>query len=146
MNLHAMLTSLTLAASEGGHGGEANLILPDLRSVSFLGLTGWSLLATGILVSLAGLVFGLLISNHLKNLPVHKSMLEVSELIYETCKTYLLTQAKFIAVLWAFIALIMVAYFGYFQGFGPAKLAVILVFSLVGIAGSAGVAWFGIRV
>ncbi|HZZ86365.1 MAG TPA: sodium-translocating pyrophosphatase [Anaeromyxobacteraceae bacterium] len=146
MNLHAMLTSLSLAATEGGHGGEANLILPDLRSVSFLGLTGWSLLATGIVVSLAGLAFGLAISNQLKNLPVHRSMLEVSELIYETCKTYLLTQAKFIAVLWAFIALIMVAYFGYFQGFGPAKLAIILIFSLVGIAGSAGVAWFGIRV
>ncbi|BDG09666.1 sodium-translocating pyrophosphatase [Anaeromyxobacter paludicola] len=146
MNLHAMLSSLTLAATEGGHGGEANLILPDLRSVTFLGLTGWSLLATGIVVSLAGLAFGLAISNQLKNLPVHRSMREVSELIYETCKTYLLTQAKFIAVLWAFIALIMVAYFGYFQGFGALKLAIILVFSLVGIAGSAGVAWFGIRV
>ena len=145
MNLHAMLTSLTLGAAEA-HGGEANLVLPDLKSVTFLGMTGWSLLAVGILVSLAGLAFGLTISNQLKNLPVHKSMREISELIYETCKTYLVTQAKFIAVLWAFIAIIMVAYFGGFQGFGALKLGIILAFSLVGILGSAGVAWFGIRV
>jgi K(+)-stimulated pyrophosphate-energized sodium pump len=115
--------------------------------VQFLGLSGKSLLAIGILVSLAGLALGLSISNHLKNLPVHRSMLEVSELIYETCKTYLVTQIKFIAMLWAFIAVIMVLYFGVLsEGFGPAKVAIILAFSLVGILGSTGVAWFGIRV
>src|SRR5689334_20682110 len=104
MNLSTLVTSLTLAAEH--HGGEANLVLPDLSSVTFLGMTGKSLLAIGILVSFAGLAFGLTISNQLKNLPVHRSMLEISELIYETCKTYLVTQAKFIALLWAFIAVI----------------------------------------
>jgi K(+)-stimulated pyrophosphate-energized sodium pump len=144
MNVSALVSKLNLAAE---HGGEANLVLPDLSSVQFLGLSGKSLLAIGILVSLAGLALGLSISNHLKNLPVHRSMLEVSELIYETCKTYLVTQIKFIAMLWAFIAVIMVLYFGVLsEGFGPAKVAIILAFSLVGILGSTGVAWFGIRV
>jgi K(+)-stimulated pyrophosphate-energized sodium pump len=144
MNVSALVSKLNLAAE---HGGEANLVLPDLSSVQFLGMTGKSLLAIGILVSLAGLALGLSISNHLKNLPVHRSMLEVSELIYETCKTYLVTQIKFIAMLWAFIAVIMVLYFGVLsEGFGPAKVAIILAFSLVGILGSTGVAWFGIRV
>ncbi|OFX22877.1 MAG: sodium-translocating pyrophosphatase [Anaeromyxobacter sp. RBG_16_69_14] len=144
MNVSALVSKLNLAAE---HGGEANLVLPDLSSVQFLGMTGKSLLAIGILVSLAGLALGLSISNHLKNLPVHRSMLEVSELIYETCKTYLVTQIKFIAMLWAFIAVIMVLYFGVLsEGFGPAKVAIILAFSLIGILGSTGVAWFGIRV
>ncbi len=146
MNLSAVLTSLALNAAEKHHGGEANLVLPDLRSVTFLGMTGWSLLAIGLVVCAAGLVFGLAISTRLKNLPVHRSMLEISELIYETCKTYLLTQAKFIAILWAFIAVIIVAYFGFFQEQGAGRIAVILLFSLIGIIGSAGVAWFGIRV
>src|SRR6266568_3880305 len=113
MNLSTLASSLALSAAEHTGGGEANLILPDLSSVSFLGLSGKGLLSIGILVSLAGLAFGLAISRQLKNLPVHRSMLEISELIYETCKTYLVTQAKFIAVLWAFIAVIMVAYFGF---------------------------------
>ncbi len=144
MNMSALVSKFTLAAE---HGGEANLVLPDLTSVQFLGLSGKGLLAIGILVSLAGLALGLSISNHLKNLPVHRSMLEVSELIYETCKTYLVTQIKFIAMLWAFIAIIMVLYFGVLsEGFGPGKVAIILIFSLVGILGSTGVAWFGIRV
>src|SRR6266702_2553138 len=104
MNLSTLASSLALSAAEHTGGGEANLILPDLSSVSFLGLSGKGLLSIGILVSLAGLAFGLAISRQLKNLPVHRSMLEISELIYETCKTYLVTQAKFIAVLWAFIA------------------------------------------
>src|ERR671937_2356403 len=112
MNLSSILTSFTLAASEHG-GGEANLVLPDLSSVQFLGMSGKALLAIGIVVSLAGLGFGLAISAQLKNLAVHRSMREISELIYETCKTYLVTQAKFIAVLWAFIAAIIVAYFGF---------------------------------
>ncbi|MFL5276309.1 MAG: sodium-translocating pyrophosphatase, partial [Myxococcales bacterium] len=147
MNLSSIVTSLTLAAAEHG-GGEANLVLPDLSSVQFLGMSGKALLAIGILVSFAGLAFGLTISNQLKNLPVHRSMLEVSELIYETCKTYLVTQAKFIAILWAFIAAIIVAYFGFLTE--PHKsggeVALILLFSVVGILGSSGVAWFGIRV
>jgi K(+)-stimulated pyrophosphate-energized sodium pump len=144
MNLSSAISSLVVAS-----GGEANLKLPDLASVSFLGgaISGWALLATGLLVSALGLVFGLRASAHLKALPVHKSMLDISELIYETAKTYLMTQFKFIGVLWAFIAVIIVLYFGVLSdGFGPGKVAIILAFSLVGILGSSGVAWFGIRV
>ncbi len=149
MNFSAMLTSVALAAAPHGGGGEANLKLPDLALERFLGgaISGWALLALGFIVAGAGLVFGLSISTRLKNLPVHRSMLEVSELIYETAKTYLITQFKFIGVLWAFIAIIIVVYFGVLsEGFGPGKVAIILAFSLVGIIGSSGVAWFGIRV
>jgi K(+)-stimulated pyrophosphate-energized sodium pump len=144
MNLSSVLSSLVLAA-----GGEANLKLPDLGAERFLGgaVSGSWLLAVGILVSAAGLVFGLSTSARLKNLPVHRSMLEISELIYETAKTYLMTQFKFIAILWAFIAVIIVAYFGFLtEGFTATKVAIILAFSVVGILGSSGVAWFGIRV
>jgi K(+)-stimulated pyrophosphate-energized sodium pump len=144
MNLSSAITSLIVAS-----GGEANLKLPDLASVSFLrgSISGWALLAFGLIVSAAGLYFGLRASAHLKALPVHKSMLEISELIYETAKTYLMTQFKFIGVLWAFIAVIIVFYFGFLsEGFGPGKVLIILAFSLVGILGSSGVAWFGIRV
>ena len=149
MNLPALLTSVALAAAPHAGGGEANLQLPDLAIEKFLGgaISGWALLALGFIVSGAGLVFGLSVSTRLKNLPVHRSMLEVSELIYETAKTYLLTQFKFIGILWAFIAVIIVVYFGVLsEGFGPGKVAIILLFSLVGIVGSSGVAWFGIRV
>jgi K(+)-stimulated pyrophosphate-energized sodium pump len=125
---------------------EADLVLPDLRSMSFLGVSGWSLLLVGIFVSAAGLAFGLLVSRRLERLPVHRSMREVSELIYETCKTYLVTQGKFIAVLWAFIAVIIVVYFGMLRHLPASSVAIILAFSLVGILGSAGVAWFGMRV
>ena len=135
------------AATEQHAGGEANLVLPDLGTVTFLGGTsGRSLLMVGLLVSALGLGFGLLTYGRLKNLPVHRSMLEVSELIYETCKTYLLTQGKFLLILWVFIAVIIGFYFGVLQGFPGGRVAIILIFSLVGIAGSYSVAWFGIRV
>ena len=127
-------------------GGEANLVLPDLGQVEFQGINGRTLLMGGLGVCVLGLVFGLVIFNQLKNLPVHRSMLEISELIYETCKTYLITQGKFILILELFIGVIMVFYFGALQHFAPIKVAIILLFSLVGIAGSYGVAWFGIRV
>lgn len=127
-------------------GGEANLIVPDLSSVSFFGLPGNQLLMSGLAVCLLGMIFGIVILNQLKNAPVHSSMREISELIYETCKTYLITQGKFILILEAFIGVIIVVYFGGFQHFEPAKVAMILLFSLIGIAGSASVAWFGIRV
>src|SRR5215468_4729646 len=131
-------------------GGEANLKLPDLSKVSFLGMDGHKLLLFGILICFLGLLFGLLIYRRLKNLPVHKSMREISELIYETCKTYLVTQGKFLLLLWVFIAVVIVLYFGWLSPV-PGKsvaltLPIILLFSLVGIAGSYGVAWFGIRV
>jgi K(+)-stimulated pyrophosphate-energized sodium pump len=127
-------------------GGEAALKLPDLSSVSFLGLDGHRLLMIGLLFCVFGLGFGMAIFMRLKNLPVHRSMREISELIYETCKTYLITQGKFLMLLWAFIAAIIVLYFGVLRHFEVPRVLIILIFSLVGIAGSYGVAWFGIRV
>jgi len=135
------------AAQPAPHaGGEANLVLPDLGLVEFQGINGRTLLMGGLVVCVFGLAFGLVIYMQLKNLPVHRSMLEISELIYETCKTYLVTQGKFILLLELFIGTIMVFYFGVLQGFAPVKVAIILIFSLIGIGGSYGVAWFGIRV
>ncbi len=164
---------------------EADLVLPDLNSVKFGGVGGRTLLMGGLLICLAGLAFGLFFYQRLRNLPVHRSMLEVSELIYGTCKTYLQTQGKFILILWVFIAAIMVAYFGFLTGphapqpqagsggattapivagtvdkvasgasptapgheiSKPVQVGTILFFSLVGIAGSYAVAWFGIRI
>ena len=127
-------------------GGEAALKLPDLSSVSFLGIDGHRLLMIGLLFCVFGLAFGMVIFVRLKNLPVHRSMREISELIYETCKTYLITQGKFLMLLWAFIAAIIVLYFGVLRHFEVPRVVIILIFSLVGIAGSYGVAWFGIRV
>src|SRR5450432_3546601 len=128
-------------------GGEASLVLPDLGRVSFLGsIPGSTLLSVGIVVCLLGLTFGLVIFRQLRNMPVHKSMREISELIYETCKTYLVTQGKFILLLEIFIGVIMVFYFGVLRHFEPLKVAIILLFSLIGIGGSYGVAWFGIRI
>src|SRR5437879_6308666 len=125
---------------------EANLVLPDLRSVSFLGMTGHSLLIGGLFVCILGGVFGLVMYVRLRGLPVHRSMRDISELIYETCKTYLITQGKFIAVLWAFIAVIMVVYFGALRHYDALRVITIVIFSIVGILGSYGVAWFGIRI
>ena len=143
-----MLLPAFAGAQEHAGGGEASLVLPDLSSVKFLGLDGRSLLMIGLLFCVGGLLFGLVIYKQLKNLPVHRSMLEISELIYETCKTYLITQGKFILLLWAFIAVIISMYFGWLAPVGnvAVTLPIILGFSLVGIAGSYGVAWFGIRV
>ena len=121
-------------------------MLPDLGQVDFQGYNGRTLLMVGLGVSLLGLVFGMVIFVQLRNLPVHRSMHEISELIYETCKTYLITQGKFILLLELFIGVIMVFYFGVLQHFAAVKVAIILFFSLIGIAGSYGVAWFGIRV
>jgi K(+)-stimulated pyrophosphate-energized sodium pump len=127
-------------------GGEANLVLPDLGQVEFNGINGRTLLMGGLGVCVLGLLFGLVIYTQLRNLPVHRSMLDISELIYETCKTYLITQGKFILLLELFIGVIMVFYFGFLQHFAPFKVAIIVLFSFIGIAGSYGVAWFGIRV
>jgi K(+)-stimulated pyrophosphate-energized sodium pump len=141
----------TFAYAQPEHaGGEANLVVPDLSSVNFLGVNGHVLLMFGLLFCIGGMLFGLVIYSQLKNLPVHHTMREISEMIYETCKTYLVTQGKFILLLWAFIAVIIALYFGYLAPV-PGKpiavtLPIILLFSLCGIAGSYGVAWFGIRV
>src|SRR6476660_1006526 len=140
------ISALAQPAHEAG--GEASLKLPDLSQVLFLGIDGHRLLMIGILFCIFGLAFGLIIFVRLRNLPVHRAMLEISELIYETCKTYLITQGKFLMVLWVFIAVVIILYFGWLA---PGKsiavtLPIILLFSIVGIAGSYGVAWFGIRV
>ncbi len=126
--------------------GEADLKLPDLGIVSPMGINGRTLLMAGIGVSILGLVFGLMMYKHLRNLPVHASMLEISELIYETCKTYLLTQGRFLLILEIFIGAVIVLYFGVLSHLSAPIVLIILAFSLIGIAGSYGVAWFGIRV
>jgi len=100
----------------------------------------------GLAVCALGLLFGFLTFTQLRNLPVHRSMLEISELIYETCKTYLITQGKFLVLLEVFIGVIIAVYFGVLEHMEPLRVAIILAFSVVGIAGSYGVAWFGIRV
>jgi K(+)-stimulated pyrophosphate-energized sodium pump len=134
--------------ASGAHpaGGEANLRIPDLSQVSVGGMNSRTLLGLGLGVCVLGLVFGLVIYGQLRRLPVHESMREISELIYETCKTYLITQGKFILLLEVFIGIIILLYFGLLLGFDALKVAIILFFSLVGIAGSYGVAWFGIRI
>ncbi len=148
--LALLLPTIAFAQPEQTGGGEANLTLPDLSTVHFFGMNGHNLLMIGLLFCVGGLLFGLAIYVQLKNSPVHRTMLEISDLIYETCKTYLVTQGKFIMLLWVFIAVIISLYFGILapvQGHPIAvTLPIILAFSLIGIAGSYGVAWFGIRV
>jgi K(+)-stimulated pyrophosphate-energized sodium pump len=138
--------SAKLAGHPTEHKSEAELVLPDLGSVQFLGMGGDRLLLGGLFICILGLLFGLVFYMQLKKLPVHRSMLEISELIYETCKTYLVTQGKFILLLELFIGAIMVIYFGMLRGFDATRVAIIIIASLVGIAGSYGVAWFGIRI
>ncbi|MCX6788424.1 MAG: sodium-translocating pyrophosphatase [Candidatus Jorgensenbacteria bacterium] len=129
------------------HASEAELILPDFRSATFMwGIDGHTLLLWGMLVSALGMLFGLVMFTRVKKLPVHKAMKEISELIYETCKTYLITQGKFLMILEAFIGIIIVAYFGYLRHFEALRVLTILLFSVIGILGSYGVAWFGIRI
>ncbi len=141
--------TLLASAQQPAHsgGGEANLVLPDFNQATFLGgITGFNLLLGGMFVAALGLVFGLLIYRELQNMPVHQSMRDISELIYQTCQTYLVTQGRFLMILELFIGAIIVFYFGYLQHFEFLKVTVILLFSVIGIAGSYGVAWFGIRV
>jgi K(+)-stimulated pyrophosphate-energized sodium pump len=144
--LLTLISSATAPAQEAS--GEAGLKVPDLSQVTFLGIDGHKLLLFGIVFCVFGLIFGLAIYRRLKGMPVHKSMRDISELIYETCKTYLFTQGKFLVFLWLFIAVVIVLYFGVLAPVHPTAvtLPIILVFSVVGMAGSYGVAWFGIRV
>ncbi len=142
-----MLNATINILSSSAHGGEVNLVLPDLSSVTTLGGTsGRLLLGLGLLVCVFGLGFGGWVYRQLRELPVHGSMREVSELIYETCKAYLAKQGKFLMLLWAFIASVIVVYFGFLVKLPWGRVAIVLVFSLIGMAGSYGVAWFGIRV
>ncbi len=130
-----------------GHtpGGEVNIHLPDLNQGDFLGMTGHQILLSGLVVCVLGLLFGLWTYTGVKRLPVHRSMSDISELIYETCKAYLIQQGKFLLILEVFIGSIIVAYFAMI-GFPASRIAIILLFSLIGIAGSYGVAWYGIRI
>ena len=128
-------------------GGEAILFFPIYQCYFFNNsINGHNLLLIGIVICMLGLLFGLAIYMRLKKLPVHRAMREISELIYETCKTYLITQGKFILILEIFIGIIIVLYFGVLSGMEIPRVIIILAFSLIGIAGSYGVAWFGIRV
>jgi len=152
--LSTALTGLTLmlaatsvwAKPPDEAGGEANLKVPDLSQAQFLGTDGHKLLMWGLLFCVFGLLFGLVTYSKLKNLPVHRAMGEVSNLIWETCKTYLIQQGKFLLLLWVFIAAIIILYFGVLTGNSVPQVITILVFSIIGICGSYGVAWFGIRV
>lgn len=135
-----------LAFPAAASASEADLILPNLSDVSFQGITGHNLLLYGLVVCVLGMLFGVTMYRRLKAMPVHRSMREISELIYETCKTYLITQGKFILLLEVLIGAIMVIYFGWLRHFPFDRVVIILLFSLVGIAGSYSVAWFGIRI
>jgi K(+)-stimulated pyrophosphate-energized sodium pump len=146
VTLLAPAGALAQSAPAHGGGGEASLVVPDLSQVHLLGLDGRTLLMTGLVVCGLGFAFGLVIFAQIRALPVHGSMREISELIYETCKTYLVTQGKFLLLLEAFIGVIIVLYFGVLLGFDALKVVTILVFSLIGIGGSYGVAWFGMRI
>src|SRR5437870_3893813 len=142
-----MLLLLAQGAQPEHRGGEVNLVVPDLSRVTFLGgISGPSLLMGGLLIALLGMVFGLVIYKRLRDLAVHASMREISELIYETCKTYLQTQGKFLMILEIFIGTAIIFYFGFLQHLEVYRVIVILIFSVIGILGSYSVAWFGIRV
>jgi K(+)-stimulated pyrophosphate-energized sodium pump len=126
-------------------GGEVNIHLPDLNQGDFLGMTGHQILLSGLVVCVLGLLFGAWSYNGVKNLPVHKSMSDISELIYETCKAYLIQQGKLLLILEVFIGVVMVAYF-WLTGLEASRIAIVILFSLIGIGGSYGVAWYGIRI
>jgi K(+)-stimulated pyrophosphate-energized sodium pump len=139
-----------LSAQEAGvpahrPGGEINLQLPDLNTGDFLGMTGHQILLSGLAVCVLGLLFGLWSYMGVKKLPVHRSMAEVSDLIYETCKAYMIQQGKFLLVLLGFIGSVMIVYF-VLTGLEAPKIVIVLLFSLIGMLGSYGVAWFGIRI
>jgi len=138
----AALTVPSLRASE------SDIKIPDLNAVSFMSgsLTGSAVLLNGLVVCLGGMVFGWMQYIQTRNLPVHSTMSTVSNIIWETCKTYLGQQGKFLAVLWLLIAACMTYYFGSLSGQSAGNVVVILLASILGILGSYGVAWFGIRI
>src|ERR1700733_14537456 len=152
----AFLASPLARAMQAGMGGapvphatgEDSLVVPtaEFAIATFMGVPGRTLLMLGFGVCALGLVFGIVVYSQLKNAPVHKAMLEISELIYETCKTYLITQIKFILLLELFIGVVIVAYYGVIKGESVGVVLIILIFSLIGIAGSCAVAWVGIRI
>ena len=140
----AILQNVPVAASE------ANLKIPDLGNVHFdiqgTSVSGLGLMYAGIVICLLGMVFGWIQYIQTKRLEVHRSMQEVSNLIWETCKTYLFQQGKFLAVLWILIAACIGYYFFFLQKMPAGSVLLILLSSVLGILGSYGVAWFGIRI
>jgi K(+)-stimulated pyrophosphate-energized sodium pump len=147
LTLAVLMSPAVLAqpAPEHRPGGEVNIQLPDLNQGDFLGMTGHGILLSGLVVCVLGLMFGLWTYTAVKNLPVHKAMSDVSAIIYETCKAYLIQQGKFLLILELFIGTVMVAYF-WLTGLEISRIAIVIIFSLIGIAGSYGVAWYGIRI
>jgi K(+)-stimulated pyrophosphate-energized sodium pump len=137
-----LILPATLSASE------ADIHIPDLSKVTFFGgsLTGLSVLLIGLVVCVLGVVYGWMQYVQTRNLPVHRTMAAVSQIIWETCKTYLFQQGKFLAVLWVLIAACMTYYFGVLSHNSAGHVVVILLASVLGILGSYGVAWFGIRI
>ena len=143
--LALLAPAMLLLLSPAALASEADLVLPDLGTQLFMNaLNGRSLLMIGLLVCLGGIGLGLMMMAQLKSIKVHHSMGDISHLIYETCKTYLVTQGKFILLLEVLVGAIMAIYFGWLRHLEPLKVVAILVMSLLGIAGSYGVAWFGI--
>ncbi|MBN1867748.1 sodium-translocating pyrophosphatase [Candidatus Sumerlaeota bacterium] len=146
----AILLALLVLTAFPALGGEADINVPDLSQVKIgiLGaqVSGTLLMYAGLVVCLVGLVFGMVQYRQITALPVHESMGKVSDTIYETCKTYLFQQGKFLFWLWVLIAICMVYYFGGLQHKPVGNIVWILACSILGIAGSAGVAWFGIRI
>jgi K(+)-stimulated pyrophosphate-energized sodium pump len=142
-----VIAAALLALSAGtAAASEAELVIPDLSAVSFHGVSAQALLIVGVVICLFGLGFGVVMFQRVRDMPVHESMAEISKLIYETCKTYLITQGKFLILLEVFVGTIIIAYFGPLRGFDPMRVLIILLFSIIGIFGSYGVAWFGILI
>ncbi|HOX59441.1 MAG TPA: sodium-translocating pyrophosphatase [Candidatus Paceibacterota bacterium] len=144
-----VLLFVALLASTGVYASEADIKIPPLDTVKFNGLagiTGTALMYIGLVICLVGAVFGIVQYSQTKALPVHESMRNVSNMIWETCKTYLFTQGKFLAILWGLIAACMIYYFGFLSHMSAFNVIVILLASVLGILGSYGVAWFGIRI
>jgi K(+)-stimulated pyrophosphate-energized sodium pump len=147
--LRLLLLTAVFGFATGAFAGEADIVIPDLKDVTFAGLGGvhgTTLMYGGILICLIGAVFGLVQYTQTKALPVHESMAKVSNTIWETCKTYLFTQGKFLAILWVLIAACMSYYFLVLEHDPLGKVVIILLCSVLGILGSYGVAWFGIRI
>ena len=140
-------TSSSAGGENAAHGGEAALALPDLSQATvWMGTSGTALLWISLVICLLGFGFGIRSYAMLRSLPVHKSMLEISELIYETCKAYLFKQGRFLMILWIFITTVIVIYYKFLTHFTWGRTLIIVFFSLLGMAGSYAVAWFGIRV
>jgi len=142
-----LVLAVVLLSASQAFAGEADLKVPDLSTVPLLfNLNGRLVLMMGIIVCFFGAFFGIFQYGQIKKMPVHKSMKDISELIYVTCKAYLIQQGKFLLILEVLIGTVMVAYFGWLRHFDAGRVTLILICSLIGIAGSYGVAWFGMRI